>query len=166
MSYSYLVTDGFLPTNIFDSIAEVLYSNEFPWYRNDGSANRYDGTTLFSHVLYNDGKPNSAYFNLLDPILKGLNSCSLVRAKINLNTQSSEIIPSGYHVDFPYPGLKTAVYYINTCDGYTEFETGDKTESVANRMLVFDSNMRHRGTSTSNNPIRIVMNINYFQGGT
>ena len=56
----------------------------------------------------------------------------------------------------------SAVYYLNTSDGYNLFEDGPKVNSVENRIVIFDSNMRHTGTSCTNESGRLVMNINYF----
>ena len=65
-----------------------------------------------------------------------------------------------YHHD--YDDMKTAVFYINTNNGYTEFENGVRVNSVANRVCIFDSNLRHRGTThTEGDNQRIVVNFNY-----
>ena len=61
-----------------------------------------------------------------------------------------------------YPDGKTAVFYINTNDGYTEFESGVRVSSVANRVCIFDSNLEHRGTTHSEGGHqRVVVNFNY-----
>ena len=57
--------------------------------------------------------------------------------------------------------MKTSTYYINTNNGWTEFEDGGKVESVANRMLVFDSNLVHGGVSCTDEKTRILINFNY-----
>ena len=57
----------------------------------------------------------------------------------------------------------TSIFYVNTNDGYTLFEDGTKVESVANRMLSFPANMRHTGTTCTDQQIRIVINFNYFK---
>ena len=58
--------------------------------------------------------------------------------------------------------MKTAVFYINTNDGYTEFENGVRVSSVANRVCIFDSNLNHRGTTHSEGGHqRVVVNFNY-----
>ena len=47
-------------------------------------------------------------------------------------------------------------------DGYTRFEDGTKIESVANRVAVFESNLKHCGTTCTNTKSRVVINLNYF----
>ena len=65
-----------------------------------------------------------------------------------------------YHHD--YDDMKTAVFYINTNNGYTEFENGVRVNSVANRVCIFDSHLKHRGTTHSEGSNqRIVVNFNY-----
>ena len=57
----------------------------------------------------------------------------------------------------------TSIFYINTNNGYTKFEDGTIVESVANRMLSFPANMKHCGTSCTDERRRIVINFNYFE---
>jgi hypothetical protein len=56
----------------------------------------------------------------------------------------------------------TAIYYANTCDGYTEFEDGTIVESVQNRFVAFPSRMKHTGTTCTNAKSRVVINFNYI----
>ena len=48
--------------------------------------------------------------------------------KINkIITKTTEIIEYGFHVDIDKENITTAVFYINTCNGYTLFRDGTKT---------------------------------------
>ena len=76
-----------------------------------------------------------------------------------LTTQTVDHHNSGYHYD--YDDMTTAIYYINTCNGWTEFEEGGKVKSVANRVIVFDSNLIHGGVSCTDEKTRILINFNY-----
>ena len=51
---------------------------------------------------------------------------------------------------------------MNTNNGYTIFEDGTKVESVANRMITFPANLKHTGTSCTDQQVRIVINFDYF----
>ena len=42
-------------------------------------------------------------------------------------------------------------------------EDGTKVESIANRMVTFPSNMKHKGTSCTDERTRVVINFNYFK---
>jgi hypothetical protein len=57
---------------------------------------------------------------------------------------------------------KTAIFYINTNNGYTEFNDGTKVDSVENRMLIFPSKLSHRAVAQTDEDQRIVINFNYF----
>ena len=93
---------------------------------------------------------------------------SLWRIKANLLIRTPNIVENTFHVDigdFSEEKLKqwtTSILYINTNNGYTKFEDGTKVESVANRMVIFPSNMKHTGTSCTDEKRRIVINFNYF----
>ena len=58
---------------------------------------------------------------------------------------------------------KTAIFYINSNNGYTEFEeTGEKVLSVANRVCIFDNGLQHAGVTTTDTINRVVVNVNYY----
>ena len=57
--------------------------------------------------------------------------------------------------------VTTAILYINTNNGYTKFKKGGKVKSVANRVVIFDSNLEHMGYACTNEKRRIVVNFNY-----
>ena len=60
-------------------------------------------------------------------------------------------------------GQTTAIYYLNSNNGSTVFkDSGDKVESVANRLIVFDGSIEHAGTSCTDDSRRVVLNINYI----
>ena len=56
----------------------------------------------------------------------------------------------------------TSILYMNTNNGYTEFQNGAIVESIENRMVVFPAEMKHRGTSCTDEKIRVVINFNYL----
>ena len=91
-----------------------------------------------------------------------------IRIKANANPRTEKIVVSGFHQDVSERRLlesepKTAIFYINSNDGYTLFEDGTKVESVANRVVTFPANLKHTGTSCTDKTCRIVINFNYFK---
>ena len=58
--------------------------------------------------------------------------------------------------------MQTAIFYVNSNNGYTEFETGECIHSLANRMVLFPSNIKHRGVTQTNAKERFVINFNWF----
>ena len=167
------IYDNFLDENTFKSIQNEVMSLNFPWFMSPAvvtgdeeelnNLNSYQ----FAHILYNSNLSNSHYFELFKPILDRLDILSLLKLKVNCNPYTEKHIESGMHVDFlEIPdslGAKTAVFYINTNNGYTKFEdTGKKVESVENRLVVFDLNQKHTGGNTTDTQARYVLNINYI----
>ena len=74
----------------------------------------------------------------------------------------------GFHQDVSERRLlesepKTAIFYINTNDGYTVFEDGTKINSVANRICIFPHWMKHSGTTCTNTNRRIALNLNFVR---
>ena len=116
----------------------------------------------FGNMLYTEFSPQGREFHIVEPIIKSpkLRITSLFRIKANMNPRTQEIIKHGFHLDVPY-NETTAIYYVNSNDGYTEFEDGTKVESVANRLVKFNSNIRHTGTTCTDSKIRCLINFNY-----
>ena len=90
-----------------------------------------------------------------------MNVRAIQRIKANLNPRHHKIIKHGFHTDVDYE-CNTAIFYLNTNNGYTEFEDGNKVPSVANRMIIFPSTVRHSGTTCTDAKRRVLINFNYF----
>ena len=58
--------------------------------------------------------------------------------------------------------FKTSIFYVNTNNGYTEFEDGTIVRSIENRFVEFSGDTLHRGVSSTDVKKRIVINFNYF----
>ena len=86
---------------------------------------------------------------------------SLIRLKANLYPQTNVLRIHGKHQDFSYKHT-AAILYINSNDGYTEFEDGRCIESIENRLLVFDGSLMHNSTNCTNRKARINLSLNYF----
>jgi hypothetical protein len=163
------VIDNFLDNNDYDLLKEVFMGGNAPWYSgkilNEEDANKsklpYDYNHQFVHVFYSDFSPQSNLIQIIEPIIKKIDPVAIARIKANLLTKTDKILEHGYHTD--YSNLTTAIYYVNTNNGYTLFEDGTKIESVANRLVEFDSNLRHTGTTATDEPFRIVINFNYVK---
>ena len=153
------VIDNFLSEIEFNNLRDYISSTRFPWYY--GLVTTDSKIAQFVHTFYANDMPTSTYDNVAF-LREKLNMAALVRIKVNLNpkTETLQVHKDAFHID--YPDITTAVFYLNTCDGYTLFEDGPKVNSVENRIVIFDSNMRHTGTSCTNESGRLVMNINYF----
>ena len=158
---NYELNDNFLAPDQFKAIQDLILGYKMSWNCCNGVVLPGDGNFQFVHVFYTNYAPQSPFFNDLSPIWNKLDPVSIVRCKANLNMMTQTHIESAYHSDVD--NCITAIYYVNTNNGYTEFESnGMKVESVENRIIIFDSNEKHRGVTTTDTPRRSVINFNYF----
>ena len=164
------IEDNFLKQEEFDKIQQLMMEpSPFPWFYADRIVFEDDVDKFqFIHAFYDNHMPMSPFSNELDSIINIIQPFSIVKIRAKLLTRTSEIVESSFHVDIPLleenlTQWTTSIFYINTNNGYTEFEDGTKVESVANRMVTFSSNLKHRGTSCTDEKIRVVINFNYFK---
>jgi len=158
------VIDNFLSKEYFDNLKNVICSYDFPWFFCPGSVysdSKNLNDFIFTHTFYKNNNILSNHYPILFELLEKLNCKALVRIKANLRPRGETIVQSDVHIDSP--NNKTAILYLNTNNGYTEFENGDKVESIENRLLIFNSNLKHKGSNCTNQKRRIVLNINYYE---
>lgn len=155
------VVEDFLPQSEFDQLKNFMMGPDVEWYRNEGVNVLNDGNRQFTHVFYDSFYRYSVSFGRTFPILEKLNPIALFRVKANLNPVADRVTEFGYHVDYHQP-CATAVYYINTNNGYTKFESGEMVESKENRLVIFPSFMKHTGTTCSDGNDRVVINVNFI----
>ena len=155
------VIDNFLPEEEFKSIQSFMMGGEFEWFYHEGRTTFNDGLFIMVHMFYHpETEPNSKYINMWNNLMTKVEAKKCTRIKANLTFKTPTIEPAPFHCDFS--DMKTATFYINTNNGYTEFENGVRVNSVANRVCIFDSNFKHRGTTHSEGGNqRVVVNFNY-----
>jgi hypothetical protein len=165
------IINNFLPREEFLAIKSAILNEQFPWVLHDKS---YPGETgcedrfnlQFVHVFYQSPNISSQQLNVVNPIIKRLQHQLFIRAKANITAAAENIQVYGHHIDLPDDLAKiskTAIFYLNTNDGYTIFEKdGEKIDSLENRMLIFDSAERHSGTNCTNQKYRAVINFNFI----
>lgn len=165
------IYDNFLPEQEFKTLQGILSGPELPWYYQqyvnapDENSTPDLNVFYFSHTFYGYNIPKSNYYPILEPLLNKLNPLAILRLKANLNTRTEKIIQYEFHTDYVVKTapVKTAVFYINTNNGATLFETGEKVTSEENRLVTFDSYMKHAGTTCTDKQARILMNLNYIE---
>ena len=52
---------------------------------------------------------------------------------------------------------------MNSNNGYTEFETGEKVKSESNTAVIFDTNIKHRGVPATDTDRRMVIKVSYLE---
>ena len=176
MNNSVLVYDNFLEKEEFEKIKNYFMDLSFPWYygptvlaHNEYSIKGKNENLnfQFNHAIHFEEISQSEAFFVIRPLLKKMNIFTILKIKANLNPCSgSEIYEHGTHQDIYPPShikAKTAVFYINTNNGYTLIkDTGKKIHSVENRLVTFDSHIHHTGSTCTDEKARIVLNINYI----
>ena len=175
------VTDDFLEQDDFDFLQSQMMKGhrDFPWFYNESIeiTEEEKNTFQFTHMFFDSNRPTSRFFGEFESIFeKVYGQCLLGRVKANLLTRTQTIIENSFHSDFdviwragqptnPSDNVKqfsTSILYVNTNNGYTKFEDGTKVESVANRLVTFPANMKHKGTSCTDENVRVVINFNYI----
>ena len=159
----------FLKEDQFNKI-QTYFFNDLNWIYNDSIAGENSSLDnfQFTHTFFNIKDPYltgsySEHCHILKPILIKLAPMYMLRVKANLRPRTANPILSNMHTDLTFDQL-TAIYYLNSNNGYTLFKDGTKIDSVQNTMLIFDGSLEHCGVSCTDQKRRIVLNINYVPG--
>jgi len=157
----YKVIDNFLEEKYFDSLVSLL--KEIPWrYEDNVVYVAEEKIFLLYHLFYAMNSPVSQLYEKTIPLLEKLGADCLMRIKANLYPNTEKLHEHPMHKDFEFP-VTAALLSLNTCDGYTKLADGTKIDSVANRVVIFDSGEEHCSTTTTNVSARFNININYIQ---
>ena len=159
------IVDNYLPQKVFEQIQKQVTDYNFPWYYNDNVAlkttNEFNKNHWFLyHTFYIDYSPNSNFFSTIVPVIESLDAKAIIRVKANMYPQTEKLTVHEKHRDYDFEH-KGALLYINTNNGYTIVEN-EKVESVANRMLFFDTNKLHQSTTCTDAKVRLNINFNYL----
>ena len=159
-----VIIDKVLSPEVFRQIQDYMLGLEYRWYFGAGVADPDDTENYqFIHKIHEGpyiDNPND--YQVVYPLLEVLQPQSILRIKANLLTRTPKNLVHGLHTDVIAPGALTAVYYLNSNDGYTIFDDGDKVESIANRIVIFPANIPHSGATCTDEQRRVVINLNYL----
>tara|TARA_R100000988_G_C3886583_1_gene110784 strand:- start:50 stop:532 length:483 start_codon:yes stop_codon:yes gene_type:complete len=152
---------NFLPKKDFQKIKNYMLSDSMPWYFSDEIVDNNFDYFQFSYGFILKGSQNCNDFmmELINPIIKKIKTKNFYRIKANLLTKTKKIEKHPFHID--QATGTTGIYYLNNCNGYTEFKNNKKIKSEENKYVEFNSKLLHRGTSCTDKKIRIVINFNY-----
>ena len=153
----------FLAPDVFKKIKNLVMDQDFPWRRRDHMTPNYK--MFFTHCFYNYMKSQSHFYEAyIIPILGKLQAEAPIQVRANIFI-SALFEKSGWHCDYDFK-CKTAILYLNDCDGGTELKINNKITFIkadANKMLVFDTDGLHRGITSKKEPVRYIINFNYFK---
>jgi len=159
----YQIHKKFLAPDAFEKIKNLVMNQDFPWRRRDHMTTLTD-KMYFTFCFYNYMVPKSDLYELyIIPILKKLQAEAPIQVRANM-TISALFKTSHWHCDYPFK-CKTAILYLNDCDGGTDLKINNKITFIkadANKMLVFDTPILHRSITSKTEPLRYIINFNYF----
>ena len=181
-----LIYDNCMPDKQFLMLKSILMSENFPWYYNhdivpftspihpvyrapiEGYDN--DDVSQYVHGFFRQGDYAwSSYTEAIKSILDLINPKAWIRVKANLGCKATKHLVSGWHYDLanpvsqqPYNNSISAQLHINTNNGYTLLDTGDKVESVENRLLLHSNDILHTGINQTDTNIRVLLSFNFF----
>jgi len=157
-------TDNFLEREYFDRIVDTVSMPNFPWgFQKDVAEVDEDHTNhfYFVHRLYENYIPESSFFDELRPLLNQMGVASLIRMRLLLYVNQGKQIIHDRHVDKPY-SHKASLLYLNTNNGFTEFDDDTRVDSIENRLVTFDGSVPHSSSTCTDKKNRLVLAINYF----
>jgi len=181
------VIDNFLTKSYFKELTNLLIGEEFEWWYTNPTkghmGNRLNGYG-FTHGIIHCSPVDSRFLNFLQPLLFQIldaTDCDFIlRARADMVTWSGkEEFAHPPHVDFPFPNT-AAVFYINESDGdtifhniypkdipkgthYTELKEYSRSSPKPNRLIIFDGELVHTGSSPTKHQNRVLINSNYMK---
>tara|TARA_Y100000758_G_scaffold257167_1_gene194369 strand:- start:5 stop:523 length:519 start_codon:yes stop_codon:yes gene_type:complete len=162
------IRDNLLVKKDLTELENLIYGN-LPWYLNKEQVTGADDGCWFSHIIYDEDVPKSDIYNPVMDIFKNyLKYVTLIRINANLLLRQETPSISDFHTDCDWnfedeEKMTTAIFYLNTNNGVTEFKDGDRIDSVKNRLIIFPTTASHRAIGQTDVSKRIVFNFNFIK---
>ena len=164
------IFNNFLDQEVFLEIKKFIMSPRCQWrYVNyiahkDGRDNDNDGYFVHSFKdchpqTFEDRYPESPHFPLISKILDKIKYQNILRIRSSLYPRRDIQKPDPFHIDYNFPH-KVCIFYVNTNNGYTMFENGEKIPSIENQLVTFDGSEKHCSVVQTDTPARYIVNIN------
>ena len=158
---NFTIIKDYLPKDTLEHIKYEIKCAKFPWFYSCVTYPHEPGF-MFTHRFYDieGGIKSNRFSDLILPILGNIKYKVLRRIKANCYTRGQDHVKHDYHIDDKVKH-KVALFTINTNNGYTEFENGERIPSVENTLALFDGSVKHRSVTQTDENLRINININY-----
>ena len=160
----YQTHKNFLSVDLFKKVQSLIMDQDFPWRRRDHMTDDDRDKMYFSYGFYNYMISSSELYSpYIIPILKKLQATAPIQIRANMSI-SALFKSSQWHRDYDFK-CKTAILYLNDCDGGTDLKINNKIifiKADANKMLVFNTDILHRAITSKKEPARYIINFNYF----
>jgi hypothetical protein len=175
------IIDNFLDTDSLDILKHnIIFNKSFPFYlisdvsfpKNSSCGILHDDRVknelwnwYGSHIVYENGPASSLYRIIDDILIEKINTIdpirALIRIKVNFYPFTDNIKEHLPHIDYDFPH-KSAIFSLNTCNGFTRITDEIKVDSIENRIIFFDSSETHNSSTTSDNKGRFNINLNWL----
>ena len=167
------VIDDFLSQEDFEEVRDlIIYNDLFPWYFQkevnsmgtdcDKDFWNWYGTHAFYVDDFAESKHCATLYSKFIHRFKEMGIFrSLIRIKGNFYPYTETLKEHAPHYDYKFSHVG-ALYSLNTCDGFTRLCDGTKVDSVANRILIFDSSTSHNSSTTTTSAGRFNINFNFL----
>jgi len=161
----YQTYKNFLDKDFFNKLQQTILNEGFPWRRKDSLTGYNKDTVIFFNYCFYErlNIMSELYTPFILPILKKLKATAPLRVQANLLI-SKLFNKSLWHRDSSLK-CKVAILYLNKCDGGTELKINNKIifiKADPNTLLVFNGDVLHRAVTSQKEPIRYIINFNYF----
>ena len=164
------IMDNFLKDIHLTQLDKLIDIPAFPWFLRKEQVYGADDGCWLRHLIYDENMPASIIYGSVSEIFKDyLKYVSLCRITVNLLLKQETPSISDFHTDFEHDidisdetKITTAIFYLNTNNGATEFKDGDRIDCVRNRLLMFPTLTPHRAIGQTDVSYRIVLNFNFI----
>ena len=152
-------------------VKELLETKNFSWFFcKDITFNNTDQKRpAFSHYFIKDKKVNSAFINLVLPIVSSYTNNKIIQCRSFLQLPlNSNLISADYdtpHIDFNFPHT-VYLYYVKDSDGDTLFLKDNKivkrVTPKKGRLVIFDGSILHTAEQPKKD-IRCIINFDLIK---
>jgi len=162
------IKNNFLSETQMIMLENTIGGDEFPWYFNNNVVDDIEPNEKFqfTHTFYRNAQVVSGWYRHVTPILEILKPIAFIRIKANLQPFSFKTVKQTPYIDFKFDNdtnVTTAIFYVNTNNGYTYFMDGTEIKSERNKLIMFDSKKLHAGATCTDQKRRMVINFNYIK---
>ena len=149
----------------FKPLKEMLTSKDFPWFYREAEVDKEIDSEYFTHTFYYaPDNLQSKWYELIIPILDKIKGSYLIWARANLLINKSTPLRSALHCDIDSEESTTAIFYVNTNNGFTLLKTKEgevKSKSEENKLILFNSQTLHQSVRQTDTNQLITINFNF-----
>jgi len=150
------VTNNFLNNEEFFKIQKTIWGVDFPWF--------IKSPGVFFHHLYDKEKNKlSPFIYILDSLNKNLKVSTLIDSQILMTLKTDKAVESevANSKDIYDKSMKSILFF-NTSNASVNISGLKIIKCEENRLLTLPTNIAHFGATQTDEPINIVLTINYL----